>query len=98
MQQDNIIIADLLLAAREARSYSQAKYSHYAVGAALRSKDGRIFRGTNIESSSYGLSICAERVALFKALSEGATEFTYLAIVTGNTPPATLGKFLRNEP
>ena len=61
----------LIEAARQARKFAHARYSHFQVGAALLTKDGRIITGSNVESSSYGLTICAERVALTKALSEG---------------------------
>lgn len=79
----------LIEAARKARQFAQTPYSNYRVGAALETEDGRIFTGANVESSSYGLSVCAERVALFKALSEGATDFRRLAIVTDSHPPAS---------
>ena len=67
-------------AAREAASGALASYSHYRVGAALRAESGAIYSGANIESASYGLSICAERVALFLALMAGEREFTELAL------------------
>ena len=63
------------------RSY--IPYSHFAVGAALLAKDGRIFTGCNIENAAYSPSVCAERTAFFKAISEGATEFDAIAIVGG---------------
>ena len=81
--------SDLVKAARKAQKFAQAPYSNYRVGAALLAGDGRIFTGANVESSSYGLSVCAERVALFKALSEGADGFTKLVIVTDSYPPAS---------
>jgi len=59
-------------------------YSHFPVGAALLTKAGKIYTGCNIESSSYGLTMCAERVALFKAISEGETQFAAIAITTKN--------------
>jgi cytidine deaminase len=71
----------LVEAARQAREKARAPYSKFKVGSALLAGDGRIFTGCNIESSSYGLTICSERVALFKALSEGAGKFTRIAIV-----------------
>jgi cytidine deaminase len=71
----------LVEAARQAREKARAPYSKFKVGSALLASDGRIFTGCNIESSSYGLTICSERVALFKALSEGAGKFTRIAIV-----------------
>ena len=73
---------DLIAKATAAREKALAPYSNFKVGAALRMKDGRIYTGCNIESVSYGLSICAERVALWKALSEGALDFSEIAIVT----------------
>jgi len=73
-------IKNLVLAAQKARNFSQAKYSKFRVGAALLAEDGSVFSGCNVESSSYSLTICAERVALTKALSEGYTKFTAIAI------------------
>ncbi len=74
----------------EMRDRAQAPYSGFRVGAAIESSDGRMFGGCNIESSSYGLTICAERVALVKALSEGSTDFRRIVVATGDqrpTPP-----------
>ncbi len=78
--------SELAAKARHSLKFSQAIYSGFAVGAALLAKDGTIFTGCNVESSSYGLTICAERVALVKALSEGVTEFTAIAVVTPKKP------------
>jgi cytidine deaminase len=80
----------LVEAARAAREHSVAPYSHFRVGAAVRAKSGRIFSGCNIENASYGLTLCAERVAVFKALSEGERGFDAVAVVTDSeilTPP-----------
>ena len=66
----------------KARETAIAPYSNFPVGAALLTTSGKIFTGCNIESSSYGLTMCAERVALFKALSEGEREFAAIAIAT----------------
>jgi cytidine deaminase len=74
---------DLIAKAAEAREKALTPYSGFQVGAALETLDGVIYTGCNIENVTYGLSICAERVALWKALSEGAREFRQLAIVTG---------------
>jgi cytidine deaminase len=74
-------INQLIESATQARERAQARYSKFTVGSALLSTDGRIFTGCNVESSSYGLTVCSERVALLKALSEGATSFTRIAIV-----------------
>lgn len=70
----------LIEAAKSARQFSQAKYSHFKVGAAMLTAGGSVVKGANVESSSYSLTICAERVALTKALSEGITEFKAIAI------------------
>src|SRR5437016_3042285 len=79
---------DLVAKAAAARENAIATYSGFKVGAALEAKDGRIYTGCNIENVSYGLTVCAERVALWKALSEGVREFTRIAIVT-DAPVAT---------
>ncbi|MBL7191594.1 cytidine deaminase [bacterium] len=79
---------ELTAKARAAQGYARAEYSGFRVGAAIESSDGRIFNGCNVESSSYGLSICAERCALVKALSEGADGFTRIVIVTDAAKPA----------
>lgn len=73
----------LIRSAFEARKSAYAPYSGYKVGAALYLKDGSITVGCNIENSSYGLSVCAERTAFFKAISEGKQDFTAIAIVGG---------------
>jgi cytidine deaminase len=80
----------LIDAAKGARELAKALYSQFKVGSALQAKDGRIFTGCNVESSSYGLTMCAERVALFKALSEGANQFVRMVVVADTqelTPP-----------
>jgi cytidine deaminase len=80
----------LVEAARAAREHALAPYSHFRVGAAVRAKSGRVFSGCNIENASYGLTLCAERVAVFKALSEGERGFDAVAVVTDSdilTPP-----------
>ena len=78
---------DLLGAARRAREYADAAYSQFKVGAALETADGAIVTGCNIENATYGLTICAERVAMFKALSEGHRAFTRIAIVADTDSP-----------
>ncbi|MGB8163435.1 MAG: cytidine deaminase [Nitrososphaeraceae archaeon] len=75
-------IKSLFLAAEDAMQNSYSPYSKFNVGASLLTKDGRIFQGTNVENISYGLSICAERVAIFVAISNGYRDFTDMAIVT----------------
>jgi len=73
---------DLISKATAARDAAIAPYSNFKVGAALETTDGEIFTGCNIENSSYGLTVCAERIALWKALSEGARRFRAIAVVT----------------
>ena len=73
---------NLIKKALEARKFSIAPYSNFTVGAAVETDDGEIFQGCNIESSSFGLTICAERVALFKALSEGRKNIKAIAIAS----------------
>lgn len=81
----------LLALAREAMKRSYSPYSGYPVGAALLCADGRVFQGCNIENASFGLTNCGERTALFKAVSEGATEFTAIAIASKNSAPWPCG-------
>jgi cytidine deaminase len=78
----------LIERAAQARQRAYAAYSHYAVGAAVLSESGKIFEGGNIENAVYPLSLCAERVAIFKAVSEGEMSFDAIAVVTenGGTP------------
>jgi cytidine deaminase len=82
--------SDLVGAARKAREFAHAGYSHFKVGAALETGDGAVITGCNIENATYGLTICAERVAMFKALSQGHRDFRRIAIVADTenpTPP-----------
>ncbi|MEK6410223.1 MAG: cytidine deaminase [Acidobacteriota bacterium] len=72
---------ELIAQAKDARRWAHAPYSNFNVGAALLSSDGRVFTGCNVENSTYGLSMCAERVAIFKAISEGASEISRVAVV-----------------
>lgn len=87
-RDDSPAVSDetMLMLAREAMKRSYSPYSRYPVGAALHAKDGRIFTGCNIENASLGATICAERTAMVKAVSEGAREFDVIAIATGDTP------------
>lgn len=75
---------ELIHLADEARQRAYAPYSHYPVGAALRTKSGKVFTGVNVENAAYPASICAERTAVFKAVSEGEREFEAIAVVTDN--------------
>lgn len=74
----------LIEAAIEARRWAYAPYSHYAVGAALLTESGKVYEGVNIENAAYPTTICAERVAVFKAVSEGERAFTAIAVATSN--------------
>ena len=75
--------AELIRTALAMRAHSYVPYSHFAVGAALLTKSGKIYTGCNIENAAYSPSVCAERVAIFKAVSEGETEFEAIAIAGG---------------
>jgi len=80
-QQEKQALVDL---ANTARQRAYAPYSNYHVGSSLRTKSGRIFTGVNIENAGYSHTICAERVAIFKAVSEGETDFEIITVVTDN--------------
>jgi cytidine deaminase len=73
--------SELLRRAREARRHAYAPYGDFQVGAALLAEDGRVFTGVNVENASFGLTICAERTAMTKAVSEGARAFRAVAVV-----------------
>ena len=82
--------ASLVAAATAARDRAHATYSRFKVGAALETRDGTIITGCNIENATYGLTVCAERVAMFKAISEGHRGFVRVAVVADTgvlTPP-----------
>jgi cytidine deaminase len=79
--------AVLVDAARAARRFAVAPYSHFAVGAALETADGVVVTGCNVENATYGLTVCAERIALFKALSEGHRTFTRVVVVAATESP-----------
>ncbi len=76
--------SEIIQKAQEAKKFAHAPYSKFSVGAALLTKNGKIYTGSNIEASSYSLTICAERVAIFKAVSEGEHEFEAIAISTSD--------------
>jgi cytidine deaminase len=78
---------DLIAAARKAREFAHAAYSQFRVGAALEASDGTVVTGCNIENATYGLTVCAERVAMFKALSDGHRQFRRIAIVADTATP-----------
>jgi len=77
----------LVAAATDARTRAQARYSGFKVGAALETDEGAVVTGCNVENATYGLTLCAERVALVKALSEGRTVFTRIAVVADTADP-----------
>ena len=80
----------LIEAAKHVREQAYAPFSNFRVGAAVRTKSGKIYTGCNVESASYGLTVCAERIAIWKAVSEGEREFECVAVVTDTeelTPP-----------
>jgi cytidine deaminase len=78
---------ELLAAAREAQKRAYAPYSNYRVGAAVRADNGKIYQGANVENASYGLSICAERVAISAAIVDGARKIVACAVITASSPP-----------
>ena len=80
-------ITDLVRLAREARERAHAPFSRFKVGAALRTREGEIVTGCNVENASYGLTLCAERVAVFKAVSEGLRDFDAIAVVADAPRP-----------
>jgi len=80
---------ELVAKALEARKFAYIPYSHFAVGAALLTKTGKIYTGCNIENASYGLTLCAERNAVFKAVSEGEKDFVALAVAADTHGPCS---------
>lgn len=82
-------IKELLELAKQAMNNAYAPYSNFRVGAVLLAKDGRIFTGVNIENASYGLTNCAERTAIFKAVSEGVLEFDTLVVIANTDKPVS---------
>ena len=87
MSGSDATVHRLVQAAREARTRAIATYSNFLVGAALQTASGEIITGCNIENATYGLTMCAERVALYKALSEGHRDFAAVAVVAATEAP-----------
>ncbi len=79
--------SQLLTKARESRTHSVCTYSGFAVGASLLTTEGEVIGGCNVENATYGLTVCAERVALFKALSEGKKKFAAVCVTTSASKP-----------
>jgi cytidine deaminase len=87
---NEINIEALIESAKKVREQAYAPFSNFRVGAAVRTKSGKIYTGCNVESASYGLTVCAERIAIWKAVSEGEREFEHVSVVTDTeelTPP-----------
>ena len=93
MNENRIVTTDeeLLALAVKMLDYSYSPYSHYPVGAALLAEDGRVFTGCNVENAAFGNTLCAERTALCKAVSEGARKFTAIAIASRGSAPFPCG-------
>jgi cytidine deaminase len=87
---DNIKLSntELIELAKQARLFAHAPYSEFKVGAAVLAEDGRVFTGCNIENSTYGLTMCAERVAIFNAVSSGGRDFAKVVVVADHERPA----------
>lgn len=82
-----MIKKQLVEEAKKARTYAYVPYSNFAVGAALLTEDGKVYRGCNIENAAYGMANCAERTALFKAISEGDKNFSMIAVIADSDRP-----------
>jgi len=80
---------ELIDAARQVQKNAYAPFSGFKVGAAILAKDGQIFTGVNVENSSYGLTICAERSAIGKAVTAGSNKFAKIVVYSNSSPPAT---------
>lgn len=83
------LVSRALAAARAARNHAYAPYSRFLVGAAVAAADGRVVAGANVENASYGLTACAERIALWSAVSSGVTDIQVVAIVTDTPAPVS---------
>lgn len=81
VEKELVSDSELIELAKKARGKAYVPYSHFAVGAALLTREGKVYLGANIENASYGLTTCAERTAIFKAVSEGERDFVAMAVV-----------------
>jgi cytidine deaminase len=84
-----VSVDPLIAAALDARTRAFAPYSRFAVGAAIESEDGTVIAGCNVESASFGLTVCAERIALYRGLFEGHRRFRRIAVVTDTPAPTS---------
>jgi cytidine deaminase len=80
---------ELIEKAKRARLKAYAPYSNFKVGAALLTKSGRVYTGANVENATFGLTVCAERIAVFKAVNKGDRDFVKIAVVADRNPPVT---------
>jgi len=80
---------ELIEKAKRARLRAYAPYSNFKVGAALLTRSGKVYTGANVENSTYGLTVCAERLAVFKAVNKGDKDFVKIVVATDRNPPAT---------
>jgi cytidine deaminase len=80
---------ELIIKAKKARLKAYAPYSNFKVGAALLTKSGEVYTGANVENSTFGLTVCAERVAVFKAVNKGEKDFVKIVVVADKNPPIT---------
>jgi cytidine deaminase len=81
-----VTVPELIEAALRAREWARADFSHFSVGAAIEAASGKVYTGCNIENATYGLTVCADRVALWKALSEGESRFTRIVVAADSEP------------
>ncbi|ORX64558.1 cytidine deaminase [Anaeromyces robustus] len=95
MELTEDLIQELIKESQKGKSFSYSPYSHFAVGAAILTKSGKIYRGCNVENASYGGAICAERTACVKAVSEGEQEFVAIAISSNSDDYITPCGFCR---
>lgn len=89
MAMDKAMVLAMLAAAKDVRDRAYAPYSKFRVGAAVQGRSGNIYLGCNVENASYGLSICAERAAICRAIAEGETQINTVVIVAGDKEPAS---------
>ncbi|MGB7061690.1 MAG: cytidine deaminase [Candidatus Zixiibacteriota bacterium] len=89
MKSNTVTEKQLIEKAKRARLKAYAPYSNFKVGVALLTKSGKVYTGANVENSTFGLTVCAERVAVLKAVNKGDKDFVKIAVVTDRNPPVT---------